>query len=207
MIRKRNLVLVLLAASIAWTPRGAVAQPDATYLQEDTPDVVLSPEIRAQAESLGDDPVRIYEFVRNEFEYQAYYGLMKGPESTLRVRSGNEYDLAALLVSLLRAANVPARFVRGRIEMSDAQAAAWTGAKNGGAACNFWRWTEPPSWMSVNCGDPGGNQVGVSRLSSRVQRLHVWVEAQVVLARYRGLGTGNAGRAWIALDPSFKQLD
>jgi hypothetical protein len=74
----------------------------APELAEEIPDVVLSAEIRGQAATLGFDPVRIYEFVRNEFEFQPYYGSMRGPEETLRAKQGNEYDLSALLVSLLR---------------------------------------------------------------------------------------------------------
>lgn len=198
---------LLVAALAVWWPTLARSQPDPAFLQEDKPDVVLSPAILDQAQKLGNDPVQIYEFVRNGFEYQAYYGLMKGPEGTLRSRAGNEYDLAALLVSLLRAANVPARFVRGRIEMSDAQAAAWTGATSGQGACNYWRRTEPPSWFISNCGDPVDSPIGVTRGNGRVQRLHVWVEAEVVLARYRGIGLGGTGRAWVPLDPAFKQSD
>ncbi len=187
----------LLAATMLMSGPTAWAQT-AAYLQEEKPDVVLSSEIRAQAAELGNDPVRIYEFVRNEFEYQAYYGLMKGPESTLRVRAGNEYDLAALLVSLFRAANVPARFVRGRIEMSDAQAAAWTGALAGVNACTFWRRTEPTSWSGDgSCSELGTSPTGVTRSTTtkRVQRLHVWVEAEIALARYRGVGAIGAGKA------------
>ena len=58
------------------------------YLAEDAPDVVLSARIVAKAQELSNDPVRIYEFVRNELEFQNDFGLMKGPEGTLLARGG-----------------------------------------------------------------------------------------------------------------------
>ncbi|MEX2205208.1 MAG: DUF6531 domain-containing protein, partial [Myxococcota bacterium] len=178
---------------------------------EDRPDVAFSGDassVQAVADSLGNDAVRIYEFVRNELEYQPYYGLMKGPVATLESRAGNDYDLAALLVSLYRASGIPARFARGRIEVAGPEAAAWTGteASTGAHARNLWATIEPPHWL-----DPGNEAIGAAHMSQgagSVQKLHVWVEAQVPMARYRGTGaTQLAGSAWIALDPSYKLRD
>ena len=72
-----TLVLALASPALAQDP----------FLDEELPDVVFTDTIRAQAAALGDDPVRIYEFVRNEFAYEAYYGLLKGPEQTLLSRA------------------------------------------------------------------------------------------------------------------------
>jgi RHS repeat-associated protein len=186
-----------------------LAWPARASLQEELPDVVLgSPEIQAKAAELGHDPVRIYEFVRNEVEYQVYYGLMKGPEGTLRSLAGNEYDQAALLVSLLRASNVPARFVRGRIRISGSAANAWIGTTSPAAARFIWTFTHPPAWAPP----PAWTSIpGVGATwdagANLLEKIHVWVEAEVPLARYRGSGTDPRGKAWIPLDPSYKESD
>jgi len=184
--------------------RAGIAQD----LASDVPDVVTSGRIQAQAAALGNDPVRIFEFVRNDFEFQGYYGLMKGPEATLRSRGGNDYDLAALLVSLLRAANVPARFARGRIEISHQQARDWIGATANAGVIGFFAGLEPRAWcQDIYCGSSGTNNLaGVRIENGTVRLLHVWVEAKVRLSSYRGTGAASAD-AWVPLDPSFKASD
>ena len=63
-------------------------------------------------------PQAMYEFVRNEFEFQPYYGSRKGSVETLHQRAGNDYDLASLLIALLRASGTPARYAEGQVEMT-----------------------------------------------------------------------------------------
>ena len=194
----------LLALVLGPRPVRAV---DPAYLEADPNgiDVVFSPAIQERADALGGDPVRIYEFVRNELDYQVYYGLMKGPEGTLQSGGGNDYDLAALLVSMLRHAGTPTRFVRGFIEMKYVPAQEWTGATGTQAPSTFWaKFGEPKAWE--------GNYFGAQRNATRgVHRhLHIWVEALVPMARYRGRDApaGDArGLAWIPLDPSWKLHD
>lgn len=215
------LVCFLLAPGVA----RAVCDPGDPYLKAEIVDVVLSEEIRSEAARFDFDPVRLYEFVRNEFEYQAYYGLMRGPEGALRARKGNEYDLAALLVSLLRVSEdtdencdldagedldddgqfdggTRARFARGRIQVPLEQARGWTRTGSGAAAANFWDLTEPFAW-----GDQPSLGLGASSDATHVEKLHLWVEAEVPMARYRGSGSSEEGRAWVPLDPSFKLRD
>jgi RHS repeat-associated protein len=62
-------------------------------------------EIVALAAALGNDPVRIYNHVRNHIEYACYRGLRKGAVLTLLEGSGNDCDQSALLIALLNAAN------------------------------------------------------------------------------------------------------
>ena len=54
--------------------------------------------------------------LKNNIKTEWYWGLMKGAEETLRQKSGNDADQAALLVAMLRSAGFPARFVQGTIE-------------------------------------------------------------------------------------------
>jgi hypothetical protein len=175
---------------------GALAAPARASLSEDPPDVVFTPAkapaVAAKALELGNDPVRIYEFVRNELEFQNYFGLMKGPEATLLSGGGSDYDLAALLVSLLRASGIPARFARGVVELTPDDAAAWTGIGPLSSADLYLRY--------------GGSRNNAP-IPPNLYLLHVWVEAEVPMAFYRGAGADPRGKVWIPLDPSFKLSD
>lgn len=86
-----------------------------------TPEFDLNdPELVAKAAELGNDPARLFRFVRDEIGYQAYPGSLRGARGTLWSGAGNALDRASLLVALLRIAGVPARYARG--ELGDAQA-------------------------------------------------------------------------------------
>jgi RHS repeat-associated protein len=63
-----------------------------------------SQEIAALADALGNDPVRIFNHVRNQIDYEHYYGLRKGAALTMMEGSGNDADQCALLAALLNAA-------------------------------------------------------------------------------------------------------
>jgi RHS repeat-associated protein len=65
---------------------------------------VITPEIQALADSLGNDPARIFEHVYNSIEYDHYYGVKRGAHMTLLEGKGNDADQCALFASLLRAA-------------------------------------------------------------------------------------------------------
>ncbi|BCO31672.1 hypothetical protein TspCOW1_17750 [Thiohalobacter sp. COW1] len=69
------------------------------------------------AAALEDDPVQIYAFVRNHIEYAPYYGRLKGAHLTLLERAGNDFDQAALLVELLRAAGHNADYRFGQMSI------------------------------------------------------------------------------------------
>ncbi|MDG2334107.1 MAG: hypothetical protein P8Q97_07780, partial [Myxococcota bacterium] len=226
-----RLRTVFAVVTVGWAillPDAAFSQVDPSYLAEDSPDVVFSQAVLGQAADLGFEPVRIYEFVRNEFVYQPYFGLMKGPDGTLSSRAGNDYDLAALLVSLLRCTEdangnglldpgedldedgqldrgTPARFARGRILMSEQQGMAWLGKTDRYDLDNHLWIREPADW-------PGGilGKKAYFQYSAGLYVTHVWVEVLVPLATYRGaslvpVDCDTSQCSWLALDPSFKQ--
>lgn len=64
----------------------------------------ISPEIRSLAANLENDPLRIYNYVKNYIKYIHYFGSKKGALLTLLEGSGNDFDQCALLCALLRAA-------------------------------------------------------------------------------------------------------
>jgi len=144
--------LVALALAV-WLHGVASADP---LTDPSPPEVYFSQAIQDKAVELDHDPVRIYEFVRNDLDYEVYWGLMKGPEGALLSGGGNDYDLSALLVSLLRTSGYRARFVRGRVSLPSLDAVGITGAAEAVAPGNeldaglgaqqYWAAVEPDEW-------------------------------------------------------------
>lgn len=96
---------------------------------------------------------------------------------------------------MLRASNIPARYVRGTIKIDDStpldkdgRGPRWVGAKTYKSAAQ----------ILAN----GGFSTSYS--TTYVSVTHVWAEACVPYAHYRGAKLDNAGHRWIPLDPSFK---
>lgn len=77
----------------------------------ETIEVQLTPEIRAKAQELEYKPVKIYEWVRNNVEYVPTWGSIQGAHMTLLTKQGNAFDNASLLIALLRASGIHARYV------------------------------------------------------------------------------------------------
>ena len=90
-----------------------------------TPDIVIDDEIRALAEQLEKSPVKIYEYIRNNFVYEPYWAAQKGAKRTLAEKAGNDVDLASLMMALFRASGIHCRYVCGTIEMPIAYAGRW----------------------------------------------------------------------------------
>lgn len=157
-----------------------------------TIEVQLTPEIVAEAASLGNSPLAIYEFVRNQIAFQPYLGSRKGAVETLHQRAGNDTDQASLLLALLRAAGIPSRYVRGTVEMTPARASSWLGVDDAATAGS----------ILTTAGMDGLNIVDGSTVTA-VRCTRVWVEAYVPYAQYRGAAGSSLGSAWVPLDPAF----
>ena len=71
-----------------------------------------------------------YEFVLNYYDYEPYYGSLKGSEQTLLEGSGNDIDQASLMLALLRRNNIPARYVHGIVEIPIEQARNLVGVED-----------------------------------------------------------------------------
>jgi transglutaminase-like putative cysteine protease len=157
-------------------------------------DVQITPEIQALAASLGNQPLRIYNWVRNHVEFLPTYGSVQGSQMTLDAKRGNAFDTASLLIALLRAAGVPARYVTGTIEVPAAAAMNWVG----GAAT--------PHVAQQLLGQGGVPNVGLvsGGVVTHLRIEHVWVEAFIDNIPSRG-AIHHAGDTWIPLDASFKQ--
>ncbi len=159
-----------------------------------TEDVQITPAIRSLAASLNNNPVQIYNWVRNNVQFIPSYGSIQGSDLTLQTKRGNSFDTASLLIALLRAANIPARYVYGTIEVPADKVMNWVGGVS-----------VPQAAINL-MGQGGIPVVGVVQSGQvRLVRLeHVWVEAFVDYVPSRGAVNRNPN-TWVPLDASFKQ--
>ncbi len=158
-----------------------------------TPVVQITPEIKALAEELGNQPVPIFNWVRNEIAFVPSYGAIQGSQQTLLTRRGNAFDTASLLVALFRAANIPARFAYGTVQIPALQVMEWVGGVE-----------TPESAMQLlsQGGIPNRAVISGGRISHLILE-HLWAEAWVDFIPSRG-GRHREGDSWIPLDASFK---
>lgn len=177
---------LLTAAMAPPTPADLAANEDAQ----------ITPEIQALAASLGNRPLKIYEWVRNNVEYVPTYGSVQGSRMTLIAKRGNAFDIASLLIALLRAANVPARYVTGTMEVPIDAAMSWLGG------------VASPSMAQQLLGQGGVPNVGLlsGGTITHIRIDHVWVEALVDYIPSRGT-VQREGDTWVPMDASFKLHD
>ena len=175
-------------------PALAVSPATSVAVGDEPPIGTIAPEVRAQAASFS-GPIEAYEWVRNAIRPELYHGVMKGPAQTLLEGAGNDADTAGLLVALLRAKGIPARYVRGTVDLPAPLAVAVTGTTSAERALRAFRRAGVPS-------EPVSGPGGIAAL--RVER--VWAEAYVPYANYRGAVLDAHEKAWVPLDPGLKRL-
>jgi RHS repeat-associated protein len=141
----------------------------------------LAPEfdVLRTARALGNDPDRIYAFVRNEIDVIPLFGVKAGARGALIDKAGTPFDQAHLMVELLRAAGVPATYQLGTITLTGAQFNEWFGISNTTAATRLLADGGFPATVS------GGATV------TSVTMLHLWVRATI-------------GGSTYVFDPAFK---
>jgi RHS repeat-associated protein len=154
------------------------------------------PEPLRQAAAALAGPIEVYEWVRNSIRPEFYHGRMKGPVEAFRERSGNDVDTAGVLVEMLRAKGVPARYVRAVAEVPAPVLVAVTGTADVTQALR----------VLARAGIP--HQPIAGPAGPTAVRLHrVFVEALVPYANYRGAVIDNQGSVWLPLDASFKAME
>ena len=75
----------------------------------------------AKLDELGPGLDAAAAFVRDEIAYEVYAGSLRGARGALWSGAGNSVDQASLLIALLRAQGIAARYVRGTLADADAQ--------------------------------------------------------------------------------------
>jgi RHS repeat-associated protein len=160
----------------------------------ETEDIQLTPAIRAKAAALHHNPSEIYRWVHDTIEFVPSYGSLQGADYTLQTKRGNAFDTSSLLIALLRASNIPARYVYGTVEVPIEQARNWVGGvTSADAVLGLLAQGGIP-----HTGIAQGGQPAAVRLE------HVWVEAFVDYVPSRGV-VQKQSDTWIPLDASFKQ--
>ncbi len=143
-------------------------------------------------------PVKILEYVTNTLQHEQYRGSVKGALGALTSGGANDLDHASLLIALLRASGIPARYVRGEIYLQDKpEHLDWWQVKDLSAASSAVGQANIPRTSSSYTID-GQNAFSMG---------HVWVEACVPYGNYRGDGRNTESHRWVSLDSSFKRYE
>ena len=157
--------------------------------------VQLTPEIYQLAHDLDNDYIKIVNFVRQQINIQYYAGSMKGSQGTLLSYAGNDVDQSALLIALLRASNIPARFVQGVIQQPVDEVANGLGLSDPTLVQEALERAGIPHQAVI--------QGGKIRF---IQRQHTWVSAYIPYAHYRGSANDLTEPVWLALAPAIKHI-
>ncbi len=158
--------------SMVATDPVAVADEPIEMAAESEPQVFSgvgeSERVQELAAALQNNPVLIFDYVRNSVAYVPYYGLLKGAERTLLDGAGNDSDQAALLVELLRAAGYNAGFVFGTMSIP-----YWSGD-----GADLGNWLGVPWWKVESCLNNGGIPFDYG-MGYEFDLIRVWVRVWV----------------------------
>jgi Transglutaminase-like superfamily len=170
----------------------------------ETDEVKITAAIQAKAVELGNNPVKIHNWVRNTIEWVPTWGAIQTAQSTMEKGRGNAIDIASLEIALLRAAKIPARYQFGTIEVEADKLKNWVGGTTS---------TEAAQQIMSQGGIASRALVAGGRVVS-VRMEHAWVQAYVNWAPSRGGKQGSATQhpnpnatknAWVPLDAAYKQ--
>lgn len=139
------------------------------------------PVVRTLAARLDHDVDRIFAYVRDEVAYEPYGGSLRGARGAAWSRAGNAVDQSSLLIALLRAAGVPARYVSGSLGAPEVLSLLRSTYPDDASAASF-----------VPDGEPLADPENDPALRATIEA-HTWVELD------RGSGFEPA-------DPSFAGL-
>ena len=154
--------------------------------------------IQKLATDLGKNPHTIYQWVHDNIYWQPTHGSVQGAQNTLDKKAGNATDTASLLIALLRASGIPARYVYGTVDIPADQVMNWVGgAKTIDAAQQILGQGHIPNVALVS-----GGKITAVRIE------HTWVEALIQYQPGRGakhVAGESTPDMWVPLDASFKQ--
>jgi hypothetical protein len=182
----------------AGTSTSSVQNPPAEADLAETKEIQFTDGITAKAEELEHDPLKIYNWVRNNIEFVPTYGSIQGADYCLQTKLCNAFDTASLTIALLRASGIHSRYVTGTVEIPMDKFMNWAGG-----------FTDSMSALNLfaSAGIPiTGQLVGNKITYARIE--HVWVEAWIDYFPSRGARhkTGE-GDLWVRMDTSFKQYN
>ena len=136
-----HLSLIIIFAQDGWfdghaervEPGNFITSPQMMLMS--SPFITVTPDdsdLIELARGLQHDPVRIFNYVRDNIAYTPYFGLLKGAQQTLLERSGNDYDQAELLFRLLELCpqNYSPVYGYGVMTIPRADVASWLRTSN-----------------------------------------------------------------------------
>jgi hypothetical protein len=173
---------------------------NSAYLQE-SDEIVFTQDIKDKAKALNYNSAEIYNWVKQNVKWIPTWGAVQNASLTLSARQGNAMDIASLTIALLRASEIPSRYVHGTIEVEPQKFMNWAGGVGGNTFTDI--------YAAGNYASSGGIPTAVviaAGTVSQIQMEHVWVE--VVADYYPSRGVKNiVADTWVPLDPSFKQYE
>lgn len=158
-----------------------------------TNDTTINDDVRNEF-SDKESVLEVYQYIKNNYAMEFYYGSRKGALGASAEKAGNDYDIASTLIGVLRDRNIPARYAKGMIEITAEQAMDWTATSDINSAMRTIAALGIPTTALTSKGK-----------TVAVQIEHVWVEAYVPYTDYRGTGNKSGKSLWIPLDASFKK--
>ncbi|MBC9229257.1 transglutaminase domain-containing protein [bacterium SPL81] len=166
-------------------------------------DVQITQEIKDLAAQLKHNPAQIYKWVYDNIEFIPTYGSIQGSAYTLETKRGNATDTSSLLIALLRASGIPARYVSGTIDVPAKVAKDWVGGVNNlSAAGNLIGQGGVPSVIMTS----GGKE-------THLRMEHMWVETKLDFIPSKGAvqtsgqNNPNIEDSWVPLDASYKRYE
>lgn len=153
---------------------------DAEYLETD--DATASSAAIAQlAFDLNYNPIAIYNWVHDNMRWLPQYGLMQSADYSLQTGQGNAFDIASVLIAILREAGYPARYNYGTVGVRNDDLRNWVGdVINVDAATNI-----------MSQGGIPQRQLSPGYSPQFVQFEHVWVQTKI-------------NGEWVDMEPSLK---
>lgn len=161
----------------------------------ETDEVQITDEMKSLADELQ-TPLNVYNYLKNNINYEPYYGSRKGAVATFESKAGNDVDQASLLIAMLRYLKYPSRYVTGTIILDVETACALTYTDRIEDAANILAASGRPTSLINDNGEI---------TSVRIEQ--TWVEAYVPYTDYRGVGNKSGEKMWIPLDTSIKKYE
>ena len=171
---------------------GAAGDDPADYLAQGG-EIIFSQAIQAKADELGNDTLHILNFVRNEIDYSPYYGSKKGADATLAESKGNDTDKSSLLIAMLRASDIPARYRHVDMKASIGTVTNLLGVNDPIRAAEILSLQNIPYTLYTLAGEPYFFVID-----------HTYVEAYVPYGYSRGADMNDQGaNQWVPMEPTL----
>ena len=161
---------------------------------EETIEVQFTQEIQDLAAQLDHNPVKIYNFIRENIAFVPTFASIQGSNACLLSKECNAYDAASLLIALFRVSGIPARYVIGTVEIDPDMF---------GSAMGDFEDLQAAARLASSGGIPV-TLVNSGNTTVAVRMEHVWVEAYVDYIPSRG-AVHKEGDTWIPLDAVLKR--